>query len=775
MTTSVDRAEQAETPTIPEMEMFFSTLFGSKLAQWSHVWHAGLKEADWVQDVASAVKDTNRNGGRDVYTGLGLCDKRGGVHDRVKTATATGLLGLGADIDVWDEHAHKHFALPKTKDDAMEFIDSLGLAPTLIVDSGHGLQPHWLFPEPWYFSDAADRGRAVQLGRDFQAYIYLKGKEQGWKFDDVGDLPRIFRIPGTLNAKNKTDIIPVRLLRCMPDLRPTPEALALLSEGAGAEVGALGGEEREYGAVKRYRQTFPCPICTGYEELQQGIGERCWGYESDDGYAAFCARPEYAGDLLPTRSTLGEVTWKHQLSGRCGCGEVHNLVEPRGGSGIAWAEETAVGDTSFVTTSSTPRLATSVLSSNSFLSYRNDSRRPLGAAAWYGLAGEIIAALEPHTESDPAGLLAQLLTSFGSAAGRHSFSRAEGDQHYPNLYTLLVGSTSRSRKGTGSKHIANRMNAVDPFWLADHVQTGLSSGEGIIHALRNTPPGDDARNHEPLLGDKRLQIRQSEFGSVLTMMTREGNTLSAILRDGWDGEPLQSITKNAPERATEHHLSLVGHITKDELVRNLTATESANGFGNRFLYFKVSRSKVLPFGGGEVNWSELDKRLRNALWFAQADKEVRMDEQAASVWPGAYARLTRDRPGLLGALIARAEAHVLRLSLIYALLDCSPVITVDHLRAALAVWDYCERSVESIFGDAVGDPTADTILSGLRSVSPNGLTLTAISELFGRNKSANQIRPALLRLMRERLAHAQKQETGGRAAEVWFATPPSGR
>lgn len=99
-------------------------------------------------------------------------------------------------------------------------------------------------------------------------------------------------------------------------------------------------------------------------------------------------------------------------------------------------------------------------------------------------------------------------------------------------------------------------------------------------------------------------------------------------------------------------------------------------------------------------------------------------------------------PGLAGTLLARAEAQVLRLSCIYALLDCTSEVDVVHIKAAMAIWRYCEQSVNHIFGDALGDPVADTILQSVRG-TPAGLTRTEISALFSNNFKASRIDTAL--------------------------------
>ena len=111
----------------------------------------------------------------------------------------------------------------------------------------------------------------------------------------------------------------------------------------------------------------------------------------------------------------------------------------------------------------------------------------------------------------------------------------------------------------------------------------------------------------------------------------------------------------------------------------------------------------------------------------------------------------------------------MRLALIYALLDQSSVIRVEHLRAALALWQYCENSAAYIFGDAMGNTVADEILSALKDQS-GGLSRTAIMNLFNRNKSKAEIDRALSTLAQQDLATGVKRNgSGGRPEERWHA------
>jgi hypothetical protein len=141
-----------------------------------------------------------------------------------------------------------------------------------------------------------------------------------------------------------------------------------------------------------------------------------------------------------------------------------------------------------------------------------------------------------------------------------------------------------------------------------------------------------------------------------------------------------------------------------------------------------------PFSG------VLSKSCQRA--FARNVAEMTRDAEACTLWTEVYEGLSEGKLGLLGAVTSRAEAQVMRLACVYALLDCSRIIRKPHLEAALDVWRYCEESARFIFGDSLGDPVADEILRSLRAAT-DGLTRTELSNLFGRNRSAREIGRAL--------------------------------
>lgn len=418
---------------------------------------------------------------------------------------------------------------------------------------------------------------------------------------------------------------------------------------------------------------------------------------------------------------------------------------------------------------------------------------PMGAEAYHGISGDFVDLMLPHTEADPAALLIQFLAAAGSAVGAGPYIQVGGDRHYPRLFLVIVGDTAKGRKGSSWSPTRAVLSAADPEW-AERVASGLSSGEGLIWQVRDpvekwqTPTKNKANPYpEPELvivdpgeDDKRLLVVEGEFGRVLRVAQREGSTLTAVVRSAWDlpaTETLQSLTKNSPAKATGAHICIIGHITSEELRRLLTATETANGFANRFLWLAVRRSKLLPDGGNmdDRDVADLGAELRGIMDAACRVERMTRSPDAAAMWREVYPHLSRDDiGGLLGAILARSEAQVLRVSMLYALLDGSAVVQPEHLAAALEVWRYCEDSAAYIYGDATGDPVADEILTALRTAGPEGMARTELRDHFSRNVPSGRMGAALAALRKSGRASMTMEPTQGRPREVWRATARRG-
>ena len=391
---------------------------------------------------------------------------------------------------------------------------------------------------------------------------------------------------------------------------------------------------------------------------------------------------------------------------------------------------------------------------------------PPQAAAYHELLGEIVNRIAPHTEADPVAILTQLLVAFGAAVGRDAWFQVEATRHAPNEFMLLVGDSSRARKGSSWDHVRRLLAAVDPT-IERRILTGLSSGEGLIWSVRD-PTGQD-----PGHTDQRLLIIEPEFASVLKAASREISTLSPTLRSAWDGRPLAILTRTAPARASTAHIAVIGHITQHELRRHITSTELANGYLNRILIVACRRQRLLPDGGHHdpLAGTGLDRLLAAALKHARTAGYVRLDDPAREQWHHTYRQLAaQPADGIIGQITARAEAHIIRLALIYALTDGHRQIRSPHLTAALALHDYAARSAAWALTGATGQPLAEQIHAALQQ-HPAGLSRSQISNLLRHNQPAGEIDTALQALHTAGRATVTRQATGGRPAQLWTAAP----
>jgi hypothetical protein len=327
---------------------------------------------------------------------------------------------------------------------------------------------------------------------------------------------------------------------------------------------------------------------------------------------------------------------------------------------------------------------------------------PPDGRAFHGVLGDIARVVEPHTEADPIGMMGTFLAMFGCAVGPGPYLY-QGSMQRTNLSLLVVGDTSVGRKGTGLGVARDVFGMVDPDFRRFEVP-GLASGEGLAgHLSRNG-------------GEPRALLVESEFGRLLTVMNREGSSMSSILRNAWDGVPLGSVRSLAGAIVTNHHVTMVGHITRAELKQKLTTVDAANGFANRILFVAVRRVRLVPFPQSPT-WlvQPYVPRLKAVLEAASGRGEMAWDEDARIRWEMFYtATASEPRVGLLGAVTGRHEAMVARLALLYALADGDDQVRVQHLEAGIAFADYARRSAAYALGDSTGNVDADELRGILR-------------------------------------------------------------
>jgi hypothetical protein len=324
---------------------------------------------------------------------------------------------------------------------------------------------------------------------------------------------------------------------------------------------------------------------------------------------------------------------------------------------------------------------------------------------FYGLIGEIGRAAAKGTEVNPVAAMGYCMTMLSAAIGRDVYLSVGNTFHHCRLFMVHVGRTSRGRKGDAQGAGRRIRSAIDNVFeeLGHHHSGGLSSREGLAGAIQD-PKGED---DESGTQDKRLFVVESEFSNTLAQGKREGNTLTAALRDAWDGSDIKPLVKHSPTHCTAPHVAIWGNITPRELKAMMTDGDVSNGFLNRFLFVWAERTGLVPIPArmsddlvGEL--AEQTQRIvrwaRGTYPASQNSRRMMLTKDAEELYRRAYGGLcTNDAPERVATLLERAAPYTLRLAMLFAIIDETLAIDVRHLRAALAWIAYCTESVNFIF------------------------------------------------------------------------------
>ena len=164
------------------------------------------KASHWIYDFASAAKLVQLRPGYNAYTGMSLPPTNFPCryNRRVPAGKAAAIPGLWADLDIasTDEAVHRKKELPPDVETVLDLLNSLPVRPTLIINSGNGLQAYWLFDQPWHFNSPSERQQAAALAVAWHRMALANWQSRGWQLDATHDLARVMRLPGSWNQKN---------------------------------------------------------------------------------------------------------------------------------------------------------------------------------------------------------------------------------------------------------------------------------------------------------------------------------------------------------------------------------------------------------------------------------------------------------------------------------------------------------------------------------------------------------------------------------------------
>ncbi|MDM0010884.1 DUF3987 domain-containing protein [Variovorax sp. J22P168] len=348
--------------------------------------------------------------------------------------------------------------------------------------------------------------------------------------------------------------------------------------------------------------------------------------------------------------------------------------------------------------------------------HRNAPRPDL--AALYGLVGDVARAGSHSTEANPFAIALNFIAYMSCAVGRGPYMSVANTCHHARQFTLHIGRSGRGRKGDAVSlvgRIAEAVKEVSEHGAPKIHRGGLSTREGLAFLIHDGYK--DGKDEVPAEEDKRLWVIESEFANVLHQGKREGNTLSAALRDLWDGVSIKPATKANRLSATAPHVCLSGAVTPSELRSLMAARELTNGFANRFLMIWAERTKMLPFPTptSQETVDALARRVVQVLEFCRAREWVNRDHMSMELTPPARERYGKLYMGELNdtsagerisSLVERRAPMLLRLAMLFALCDLQSAVDVPHVQAALAWVRYSVESVKFVFASATEESEA---------------------------------------------------------------------
>ena len=355
-----------------------------------------------------------------------------------------------------------------------------------------------------------------------------------------------------------------------------------------------------------------------------------------------------------------------------------------------------------------------------------------------GIVKDLIKTVSPNTEASVMAMTFSFLALFGNYLGNKVYRNIGESKHHLNLFVCIVGPTSSGRKGESWNVISNIFKYLDLEFVENNIQTGLYSGEGLIHAVRNKKIETDKKTGLEVLidkgvEDKRLLAIQQEFGSVFDLSKSSTNILSSVIRNAWDGKTLSQLIKNNKDVATNPHISIVAHITAEELKEKISRNDLFNGFANRFLWIYSIRTKELaiPKKNDAAQIKMVVDSLKDVINWVDKLQPLEIDLHSTSIklYEKYYSELTQDIDGDIGKVTSRAAPNVVRLSSLLAVLDKSVEIMPKHLDFAMLLWRYCLKSADFIFGNDVGQKEVSKILIALNE-NNDGLSKKDLFKLF---------------------------------------------
>jgi hypothetical protein len=404
---------------------------------------------------------------------------------------------------------------------------------------------------------------------------------------------------------------------------------------------------------------------------------------------------------------------------------------------------------------------------------------PMSRKAYPGIVGEIVDIAEQQCGVSREAVATGFLIGMGNVLGR-DIVFPQGNNHL-NDYAVVVGYSEEGGKGMAWNPTESLLTHIDFEWMNTRRYGSFNSGDAIVVALRNNRPLP--KNRTEL--DNRLFIMSEEASKILKATQWPNNNLEEILCECWDCRPsLNSTNKRDHFLAENPYVSIFGNTTPRALKSYLGILQQENGFGNRFLWPMVRKTRVESFPK-DVEWSKHKKVLKYLgdlknhfeRLKAKSTGPILLDwaeDGVREMWDEFCKSFDR----VSNPLLSRRKPHVLRIASNFAVLEKSLVVKIAHLEASQEHWRYNIDSVEYNFGDdiSIANPHSKKMFWLLQR-APIGkygypeLPRTTLSNgVFNRNQASPiDVQQAFTGLLEAKVARFEKRQLGrGAPTEMWI-------
>lgn len=341
-----------------------------------------------------------------------------------------------------------------------------------------------------------------------------------------------------------------------------------------------------------------------------------------------------------------------------------------------------------------------------------------------GWIGQYIETMRKTTEAPSAFHLGCGLTAAGCVIGRSVGVQYGSDVVYPNLYTMLVGVSGKTRKDSAIRRATTflRTRISEQGRLSGStvsILTDIGSSEGLLQYLSDHPS---------------TLLHISELSRLLSNKNRGvTSSISPMLMELWDSpSQVSSTVKNNPIRVENPFLSALAAVQPDVLADQINDQDIHSGFANRWLY-------ICGNGGAPIPWPETLDRSHLELLGRLVAAQIPSDQRTLRLAPGAKDFWDEWYLGIFHAtgtpeelsMMQRVPVNAVKVALIHAVLNGHDAIELPDLEMGAKTAEWAWGNVRLLLGEWGGtndQRIVARVLAALRS-QPNPVARPHLVEL----------------------------------------------